>query len=368
MLHYYQSLLNRISRLLVFFAIIVSLGTAALAGQIWGPVLGDLKSTSVSICWRDGEEPAEGVLFNGKRLAGTVADNYRKVSLLDLQPDTDYAYTFQAGDQQQKYTFRTAPAGPDSFTFAVYGDTRSNPVAHEKVVTGIMKLRPRFVINSGDLVADGRKPELWDEFFKVAAPLTAVTQYLPAPGNHEMNADYFLRIFPFAVGEGPVGQDAYTYSYGDVRVIVLNSTRNITAQRDWLDKFLELAKGTATWSLVVFHHPPYSSSARNGDANLRAEWVPVLEKHHVDAVFLGHDHFYERSVKDGIQYLIAGGGGAPLYAPNAKPNPYQQKAEKSYHFLEGVVKKEKNSSTLTLRMIRLDGTVGDEVVLTKKGK
>jgi hypothetical protein len=31
-------------------------------------------------------------------------------------------------------------------------------------------------------------------------------------------------------------------------------------------------------------------------------------------VFLGHEHMYLRKTVDGIPHIIAGGGGAPLYA------------------------------------------------------
>jgi len=91
------------------------------------------------------------------------------------------------------------------------------------------------------------------------------------------------------------------------------------------------------------------------------EWVPVLQRHHVDAVFLGHDHFYERSNYDGTPYIITGGGGAPLYSPNLKPNPYLQYAERSHHYLRVDV----SSTTMRIQMVRLDGSIGDEVMLAK---
>jgi len=35
------------------------------------------------------------------------------------------------------------------------------------------------------------------------------------------------------------------------------------------------------------------------------------------AIFQGHDHVYERGCLGGIDYMIAGGGGAPLYSVDA---------------------------------------------------
>jgi hypothetical protein len=32
-------------------------------------------------------------------------------------------------------------------------------------------------------------------------------------------------------------------------------------------------------------------------------------------VFMGHEHLYNHSRRDGVDYFITGGAGAPLYAP-----------------------------------------------------
>jgi hypothetical protein len=37
-------------------------------------------------------------------------------------------------------------------------------------------------------------------------------------------------------------------------------------------------------------------------------------KYKVTAVFSGHEHMYIRKNVDGVNYIITGGGGAPLYA------------------------------------------------------
>lgn len=326
-----------------------------------GPMLGNLTTTSVQIIWRDGTPPAHGVVYAGKRFAGTEQDGYRRVALERLTPDTDYTYTFDNGMTTRDFTFHTPPAVPTAFTFAVYGDSRTGVETHRKVVAAVQRLRPRFVINTGDIVTDGDKLAEWEPFFATAAPLTGSLPYYVAAGNHEKNADVFYRLFPGAPGQGELQREWYAVTHGFLRVIVLNSTRNVEVQRDWLEQYLTAHAGEARWTVVAFHYPPFSSSSRNGDAQMRKEWVPVLQRHRVDAVFLGHDHFYERSEDDGIPYIICGGGGAPLYAPNANPNPRQRYAERTAHYLRVDV----TATSLRIRMFRLDGTVGDEVLLKK---
>lgn len=353
--------LIKFATLTLLFALLLS-PLAARAAQPWGPVLGNVTTNSIQIGWRDAAgAPVKGVKFADHVYAGTVDDGYRLVTLRDLQPDTEYQYTFLTANAPRSYSFRTAPATQRDFTFAVYGDTRTGVKTHRKVVSAVQKLKPAFVLNTGDLVTDGRMPKLWEEFYGIIAPLSATTPYFVAAGNHEQNSDYFFRTFPGASGGGVYGREWYGFTYGNVHAIVLNSTRKVAEQRDWLAQHLAERAGKDTWTVVAFHYPPYSSSARNGDATMQREWVPILEKYKVDAVFLGHDHFYERSAKGGIQYIICGGGGAPLYAPNAKKNPYQQHAEKSNHYL----RVDATATTLHIRMFRLDGKVGDEVMLKK---
>ena len=58
-----------------------------------------------------------------------------------------------------------------------------------------------------------------------------------------------------------------------------------------------------------FHHPIYSSGGAHGsDLQLREQLEPLFLKYGVDAVFAGHEHFYERiKPQKGIYYFISGG-------------------------------------------------------------
>ena len=47
--------------------------------------------------------------------------------------------------------------------------------------------------------------------------------------------------------------------------------------------------------------------------SVREQFHDIFVEHGVDIVFAGHDHYYYRTVRDDIQYVVTGGGGAPLY-------------------------------------------------------
>ncbi|MEI6519530.1 MAG: metallophosphoesterase [bacterium] len=328
----------------------------------WGPVQGSVTSTSIEFSWRT-DNGAESLTFEGKKFSGSPTGNYRTVNLRDLTPDSDYSYSFNFGeDVVREYKFHTAPLDNDaSFTFVAYGDTRTNYAKHTEIAAAILTRNPRFVINSGDLVENGEDADMWKRFFLTARSLMANTVYLPVVGNHEHNTSYFAGIFPWTKGVGEVGDDAYSFIYGGVRMVFLNSTRNVEKQAIWLQNYLKESGEGVNWTIVTCHYPPYSSGPHGSDKNAQKYWVPIFEKYKVDVVFAGHDHFYERSEKNGVQYIITGGGGAPLYDTEVTKNPYRIFSEKTYHYVVVDVKPE----TMSLKMMKLNGESGDEVQLEK---
>jgi 3',5'-cyclic AMP phosphodiesterase CpdA len=97
---------------------------------------------------------------------------------------------------------------------------------------------------------------------------------------------------------------------------------------------LEEAKKSFSFIVALFHHPPFSTGPHTEDEKgLRDTIVPIFESYGVDIVFSGHDHGYERSLYNGIYYIVTGGGGAPLYDQKRK-SEYSQVFRKVYHFCE----------------------------------
>jgi hypothetical protein len=84
--------------------------------------------------------------------------------------------------------------------------------------------------------------------------------------------------------------------------------KETSRQAAWLRAGLGAA--TEPWRLVVMHHPPFSSGSHGS--------TPVLQWHYAEwgatAVMAGHDHTYERILRDGIVYFVNGLGGGERYA------------------------------------------------------
>lgn len=120
----------------------------------------------------------------------------------------------------------------------------------------------------------------------------------------------YLKIFtlPTAgeVGGVPSGTEQYySMNYGNVHLVSLDGQLSNAdpdqrgAMRQWLTA--DLAANDRDWTIVIFHHPPYSkginhnSDAEQREIDLRVEFTPVFEQYGVDVVYSGHSHSFERS-------------------------------------------------------------------------
>ena len=101
---------------------------------------------------------------------------------------------------------------------------------------------------------------------------------------------------------GPAGleETAYFLDYQGVRFVGLNSNEQLGLQAEWLDRILD--DNPHRWTILIFHHPVFSSARGRDNEKLRSLWMPVFDRHGVDLVLQGHDHTYGRTgnVRNGI--------------------------------------------------------------------
>lgn len=212
----------------------------------------------------------------------------------------------------------------------VYGDSRTDHQVHQAIVDSLVTLRPAVVFHTGDLVNNGTDADLWVIFNNITATMRAQAEFFPALGNHEYQAQLYFDNF-----ELPNNEQWYSLDRNGVHFIILNScveTDTASAQYRWLEDDLAAVADSIHFIAAVFHHPPFSTGRHAGDEQgLRETWVPLFERYGVDIVLNGHDHSYERSLCNGIYYIVTGGGGAPLY-DQTQQDPCSQLYLKTYHF------------------------------------
>ena len=315
-----------------FFAAFLLFSFSATAADevAGGPYVVNVTGTSATVAWvlrapqqRVGEAP-------GLRV--------ERSSYSNLKPGMKISYDVLGGREQGKGWFKTAAPPGVSFRFVVFGDTRTRHEWHQKIVNAIVKVEPDFVVHTGDLVADGSDGAQWPVFFSIERELLRRTVFFSVLGNHERNNRRFYSFFN-------VTTPYYSFDWGSVHFALLDSDiGNVAAgsadrqsfwseQQRWLEEDLAKAK-SAEFRLVVMHHPPITAvKRRQGDDKLLQGLMAVFEKHEVTAVFSGHDHNYQRHLKNGVTYVVTGGGGAPLYDVDGPIPGITQKVERTEHFV-----------------------------------
>jgi 3',5'-cyclic AMP phosphodiesterase CpdA len=135
------------------------------------------------------------------------------------------------------------------------------------------------------------------------ALLDAGVKFYASLGNHDRTSNDQYKSFNMG------GERYYTYARTNVRFFVLDSNYLDPPQLVWIERALRNA--TEAWKIAYFHHPLYSDGGRHGsEVDLRVLLEPLFVKYHLNVVYSGHDHIYERiKPQKGITYFVSGAGG-----------------------------------------------------------
>ena len=341
----------KVSYGIVALAAIVSLNAivtdAARATEpqiVRGPYLQNSTDSSIVVMWETDVECTGTVLYGESSAYGSVVVDNSSVKIHELtidglDSDSGYHYSAVYGAQQTAdATFRTAFTEDKPVRFTIYGDTRGTDPVHGTIVNLMAGRGPNFVLHTADFVNHGRDYSQWSpEFFNEAQVLMKETVIFTCIGNHEYAGSGPIWYFDFfSCPRNSSDEGWYSFDYGNAHFVSLNSEARVDTASDQYNWFVnDISSTDRKWKFVYLHRPPYSSGphgAETGVLLIQQYLVPVFEEYQVDIVFSGHDHMYERSFKDGVFYVIAGGGGAPLYTPGTNPNPYQVIGASKHHY------------------------------------
>lgn len=299
------------------------------------------------------------------------------IAVDDLLPGARYEYVPWADDValDAKSEIRTLAPG-EPFSFLVFGDSGSGGPNQLALAEQIRQTDAAFIIHTGDVVYPRGRPEDYDaRYFKPYREVLRRLVLWPALGNHDVQTNggaAWRSVFETPANNPVRSPTYYSFDAGNVHVTVLNSNTSTSpgsTQHAFLDH--DLSRSPTRWKIVVFHHTIYSSGRHGSRKRLRDDILPVLEQHHVDLVFMGHDHSYERTkplrqgqVADpsvGTTYVTTGGGGGSLHAVGW--SGFTAYSESSPHFVRVRV----DGEHLHLEMIRADGSIGDAADLVRHG-
>ena len=345
-----------------------ALATAQAADKlVGGPYVVNPAARSATIGWvvetgavRTGSKPGEAA-----RQVPVLRSE--KISMTGLKAGETVYYEIpgDAPVEQRRGQFKVAPTGRANFQFVVFGDTRTRDDLHRRIVQAISKTEPDFVIHTGDLVTDGYDSSQWPVFFDIEREMLRKTVFYPVLGNHERNNARFYDFFD-------VNTAYYSFNWGSADFALLNGDVNnlspgkAVRERFWQDQLRWLEDDLsqnqkADFRFVVMHHPPFTAyQVPSHMSKVTPTLVPLFEKQNVTAVFAGHDHNYQHHLKNGVHYIVTGGGGAPLYDVDQPIPGITLKVEKVEHFMPIRVE----GGKVHMEAVTLDGRVIETIDLS----
>ena len=261
-------------------------------------------------------------------------------------------------------------------TVIVYGDQRftdpsntrvTDPVARRLLVSRIADEHPDGILLNGDVPYSGDMVNDYRVYRDETEPWRKANLHVfPALGNHEFHGDarvaleHWWSAFPAVRNRrwysAQIGEAIYTISLDSDASLLAGSD-----QQRWLDAQLKDLPKRIRFVVVSLHHPPVadvqtriniSHNPRPNEIALRdylKNLAPQLRARII--VCAGHIHNYERFSRNGVTYLVSGGGGAsPVPVERTPDDHYQSKDFPNFHY----VKLELDGKSLWGRMIRLD--------------
>jgi tartrate-resistant acid phosphatase type 5 len=255
---------------------------------------------------------------------------------------------------------------------AVIGDYGLATPAEADVALLIKSWRPDLIITTGDNNYPIGSPDTIDlnvgQFYHDFIASYSGTygsgaeqnRFFPTLGNHDWmdsGAQAYLDYFTL-----PGNERYYDVAWGPVHLFAVDSMPGepdgidaSSRQASWLRQ--SLAAATEPWKLVYMHHPPFSSGPHGSTPAMQwpyGEWGAT-------AVLAGHDHIYERIVRDGTVYFVNGLGGSVRYDVGNPVKGSQVRFSADF----GALFIDADPQQITFRFVTRAGDQVDEYTITR---
>jgi 3',5'-cyclic AMP phosphodiesterase CpdA len=188
------------------------------------------------------------------------------------------------------------------------------------------RLKPAFVIVTGDLVNKAGDRTQADEYLRITAKLDRSIPLYQLPGNHDIgNEPTAESIAAYVARFGP---DHYSFRCGSLLGLVLNSglvqapkgaPREAEQQEVWLKAELEKAKREGVPHVIIFQHHPWfignidePAGYHNLPVSERRRYLDLFQQQGVTHVFAGHHHANATAKCESVEMVTTGAIGKPL--------------------------------------------------------
>lgn len=191
----------------------------------------------------------------------------------------------------------------NSYRFVVTGDNRDGDSIFLRILREAAQHQPRFMLHTGDFVSTGTYSQ-YQRFIGYLRPNPYPV--LPVVGNHEVyqgGRKWYNQFF---------GPSYFAFTYGpDHYIFVDNADAKVSpGQLQWLEQQLQQKH---RYTFVVMHMPPRNIIWFHAFGDGARPLMNLVEKYRANYVLMGHIHIYDKMVSNGVNYIVSGGAGAPLY-------------------------------------------------------
>jgi hypothetical protein len=215
------------------------------------------------------------------------------------------------------------PEGGEEWSFVVFSDLQMGYGIYSQLAEDIGRIEPvpAGAFCCGDLMLRGTNEAEWPSFMNCSRPITDKMPFYLARGNHEGNdeaSEEILRQHMYY----PLERFYYSFRESHCLFIILDTQEKdedraiLGKQRDWLFSQLDSASADTSVShiFLFMHQPLYPQGSHKGNNLQNADELHAcfLTHQKIRAVFSGHDHLFNRFVKDDMIYITTGGGGGDL--------------------------------------------------------
>jgi serine/threonine-protein phosphatase CPPED1 len=220
---------------------------------------------------------------------------------------------------------------------------------YTKAIKAVNRLKPDFVVLTGDLVNNRNDRTQIDEFRRLTAMIDHGIPLYFSPGNHDIGDQPSKKaIDSFGKDYGP---DRFFFKHKgsifigiNTCVIKANTPDLEQSQLSWLTKKLSRA-GKAEHIVIFTHYPFFTDSAVEPAAYFnippekRNRYLELFKANNVDFIFAGHLHDNRNAEFGKMQMVTSGPAGKPLgKAPSGIRviKVFHNRIESNYYGLEEI--------------------------------
>jgi len=188
------------------------------------------------------------------------------------------------------------------------------------------RLKPAFVVITGDLTNKAGDPAQIAEFHRISKKLDPKVKLFAVAGNHDVSNE--PTADSLAAYRKNFGPDYYTFQVGDITGIVLNSNlergtvhvpQEAAKMEAWFKTELAKAKTAGAKHVIVFQHIPFflkdpaeADQYFNIPPDVRQRYLKLMHEYGVHHVFAGHYHRNEWGKDGDVEMITTGPVGMPL--------------------------------------------------------